>query len=163
MCFGACITARAVYGHFDAALDARSTLHAARHEARQNGGHMSWYMTVLRKYAEFDGRARRREYWGFVLVNLLVLILLAVPDALLGLATPGTGVGLSAIYVLAVAVPWLAVTVRRLHDVGRSGWWVLVGFIPYAGAIVLLVFALLDSQPGNNEYGPNPKAAPVLA
>lgn len=125
---------------------------------------MGWYMTVLRKYAEFDGRARRREYWGFVLVNFLVLLLLAVPDALLGLATPGAGVGLlSAIYVLAVAVPWLAVTVRRLHDVGRSGWWVLIGFIPYVGAIVLLVFALLNSQAGDNEFGPNPKAAPALA
>lgn len=125
---------------------------------------MGWYLTVLRKYAEFDGRARRREYWGFVLVNFFIVLLLAVPDTLLGLATPGTGIGvLTAIYVLAVAIPWLAVTVRRLHDVGRSGWWALIGLVPYLGAIVLLVFALFNSQPGDNEFGPNPKAAPVGA
>ncbi len=123
---------------------------------------MSWYLNVLRKYAEFDGRARRREYWGFSIVNFVVILLLGVPDAILGLATPGGGLGLlTAIYVLAVALPWLAVTVRRLHDLGRSGWWVLIGVVPYLGALVLLVFALLDGHAGANEYGPSPKTTPT--
>jgi len=119
---------------------------------------MNWYLAVLRKYAEFSGRARRREYWLFALFNLLITIALAFVDMAAGLMHE-TGYGLlSGLYSLAVLIPSIAVSVRRLHDTGRSGWWLLIALVPIVGVIVLLVFMLLDSQPGDNGYGPNPKA-----
>lgn len=119
---------------------------------------MNWYREALRKYAVFEGRSRRREYWWFALVNFLVAVALGTLDVALGTYSAESDVGLfSGLYMLAVLVPGIAVTVRRLHDTNRSGWWVLIGFIPLVGAIVLIVFALLDSQPGANRYGPNPK------
>ena len=121
---------------------------------------MSWYLQALKKYAVFSGRSRRMEYWYFVLFNIIVSIVLGAIDALLGTLGSGMGVGLlSGIYGLAILIPSLAVTVRRLHDIDRSGWWILIGLVPLIGAIVLLVFALLDSTPGSNQYGPNPKGA----
>lgn len=119
---------------------------------------MNWYREALRKYAVFEGRSRRREYWWFALVNFLIAMALGGLDMALGTYSVESGVGLfSCLFALAVLVPGIAVTVRRLHDTDRSGWWVLIGFIPLVGAIVLIVFALLDSQPGANRYGPNPK------
>ena len=116
---------------------------------------MNWYLEVLKKYAEFTGRARRTEYWMFFLFNLIIAaVLLGVEMAVFG----GPGV-LYGIYMLAILLPALGVTVRRLHDTGRTGWWVLVWLIPIVGPIVILVFMVLDSQPGDNEYGPNPKTA----
>jgi uncharacterized membrane protein YhaH (DUF805 family) len=116
--------------------------------------HMDVYLGVLRKYVEFSGRAKRREYWTFVLINLVISLILSFIDRSLGFASADTGIGLlSGIYSLAVFLPSLAVMVRRLHDTGRSGWWVLIGLIPFIGWIVLLIFALLDST-GDNEYGP---------
>ena len=122
---------------------------------------MSWYLEALKKYAVFSGRSRRREYWYFVLFNIIVSIVLgAIDGLLLGTLDSGMGVGLlSGIYSLAVLIPTLAVTVRRLHDIDRSGWWILIGLVPLIGVIVLLVFALLDGTPGDNRYGPNPKGA----
>jgi uncharacterized membrane protein YhaH (DUF805 family) len=121
---------------------------------------MNWYLGVLQKYAEFAGRARRKEYWNFVLFNFLITIGLGIVDAILGTGSAGKGVGiLGAIYGLGVLIPSLAVSVRRLHDIGRSGWWLLIGLVPLVGLIVLLVFAVQDSQEGSNAYGPNPKAA----
>ena len=112
------------------------------------------YLAVLRKYVEFSGRATRREYWTFILINLVISLILSFIDRSLGFASADTGVGLlSGIYSLAVFLPSLAVMVRRLHDTGRSGWWVLIGLIPFIGWIVLLIFALLEST-GDNEYGP---------
>ena len=119
---------------------------------------MEWYLAVLRKYAEFSGRARRKEYWMFFLFNFLIGCGLAILELTLGLAGGLYG-PLTLLYSLAVLVPGLAVTVRRLHDTGRSGWWLLIGFVPLLGAIVLLVFMLTDGQPGPNQYGPNPKGA----
>jgi uncharacterized membrane protein YhaH (DUF805 family) len=120
---------------------------------------MNWYVAVLKKYAEFTGRARRREYWLFALFNLLIFVVLVVIDAKGGMMNPmGLGV-LSGLYSLAVFVPSLAVAVRRLHDTDRSGWWLLILLIPLIGAIVFLVFMLLDSQPDENRHGPSPKAA----
>lgn len=120
---------------------------------------MNWYLEVLKKYAVFTGRARRKEYWFFALFNFLAALVLGFIEMSAGL-TYGHGYGpLSMIYLLAVLIPSLAVSVRRLHDIGRSGWWLLIGLVPLIGAIVLLVFAFLDSQPGDNEYGPNPKTA----
>ena len=117
---------------------------------------MSWYLAVLKKYAEFSGRARRTEYWMFFLFSTIASMVLAFVDGVLG-----TGGVLGILYLLAVAVPSLAVSIRRLHDTGRSGWWLLVGLVPIVGGIVLLVFAVQDGNAGDNAYGPNPKAAPV--
>ena len=125
---------------------------------------MNWFMTVLRKYAVFEGRARRREYWFFVLFYILISVVLAVVDRMLGTYDETYGMGaLGALFCLGLLIPSIAVGVRRLHDTGRSGWWLLIGFIPLIGMIVLIVFFVLDSQPGTNAYGPNPKEAPAPA
>ena len=115
---------------------------------------MNWYLQVLKNYAVFSGRAHRTEYWMFFLVNLIVTLALYIIEALVG----GPGV-LGGLYSLAVLIPTLAVSARRLHDTNRSGWWLLIGLIPVIGSIVLLVFMVQDSQPGENQYGLNPKAA----
>jgi uncharacterized membrane protein YhaH (DUF805 family) len=121
---------------------------------------VSWYLEALKKYAEFSGRSRRMEYWYFVLFNLIVFIILELIDALLGTFNVVQGVGLlSGIYGLAVLIPTLAVTVRRLHDIDRTGWWIFINLIPLIGSIVLLVFALTPGTPGSNRFGPDPKQA----
>jgi uncharacterized membrane protein YhaH (DUF805 family) len=121
---------------------------------------VSWYLEALKKYAVFHGRSRRAEYWYFVLFNLIVAIVLAAIDSLLGTFSSAQNIGLlSGIYSLAVLIPTLAVTFRRLHDIDRSGWWILINLVPLIGTIVLLVFALMDGTPGDNRYGPNPKGA----
>ncbi|OOF40408.1 hypothetical protein BKK49_06175 [Rodentibacter rarus] len=118
---------------------------------------MNWYLSVLKNYATFNGRARRKEYWMFALFNTVITIALVIFDELLGLVNYEVGFGiLSGLYSLAVIIPGLAVSIRRLHDVNRSGWWVLIALIPF-GCIVLFIFGCLDSQPGDNQYGPNPK------
>lgn len=120
---------------------------------------MNWYLGVLKKYAEFGGRARRKEYWMFVWFNILIGFVLGVVDYTTGLANAETGVGvLSGLYSLAVLVPGIAVAVRRLHDTSRSGWWLLIGFLPLIGALVLLFFMVQDGTPGANAHGPNPKS-----
>lgn len=119
---------------------------------------MNWYIEVLKKYTEFIGRARRKEYWYFVLFNVIVSFLLIIIDNVIGTFNWDSGYGLlSTVYSLAVLLPALGVSIRRLHDIGRSGWWILIGFIPLIGAIVLIIFFVKDSQPGENHYGPNPK------
>ena len=119
---------------------------------------MNWYLKVLRQYADFNGRARRQEYWMFFLFNVIFGIVAMVLDNILGLANPMVGYGpLYGIYSLAVLIPGLAVAARRLHDVGKSGWMLLIALIPLIGGIWLLVLLLGDSQPGENKYGPNPK------
>lgn len=119
---------------------------------------MRWYLEVLRKYAVFEGRARRKEYWYFFLFNVINSVVLAFVDGLTGSFSAEAGVGiLGGLYSLAMLVPSVSVTVRRLHDTGRSGWWLLIGLIPLIGTIVLLFFMVRDSFPGENQYGPNPK------
>ena len=121
---------------------------------------MNWYLEVLKKYAVFGGRARRREYWSFALFNVLISIVLAIIDYVTGTFRPAGGMGLlGTLYGLAVLIPSIAVSVRRLHDTDRSGWCLLIGLIPIIGAIILLIFVLKDSQPGENQYGSNPKAS----
>lgn len=115
---------------------------------------MDWYLSVLKKYAVFSGRARRKEYWMFFLFNIVISIVLAVIDGKLGSGKMGM---LGMIYSLAVLLPGIGVSIRRLHDTGRSGWWLLLGLIPLLGVVVLLIFMIQDSQSGNNEYGANPK------
>ena len=113
---------------------------------------MNWYLEVLKKYAVFSGRARRKEYWFFVLFNIIIALALTfIVEIEVGL--------LSGLYSLAVLVPSIAVTIRRLHDTDRTGWWFLIAFVPIIGVIVLLVFTVFDSTPGDNQYGPNPKVA----
>jgi uncharacterized membrane protein YhaH (DUF805 family) len=121
---------------------------------------MEWVKEVLRKYATFEGRARRKEFWYFALFCLIAGVGLALIDVTLGTFSPETGFGLlSGIFGLAVLIPNISVTVRRLHDTDRSGWWWWISLIPLIGGIVLVVFMLLDSTPGANRYGPNPKGA----
>jgi uncharacterized membrane protein YhaH (DUF805 family) len=121
---------------------------------------VSYYLEALKKYAVFSGRARRAEFWYFVLFNLIVAIVLALIDTLLGTTTGVSSFGiLSGLYSLAVLIPTLALWVRRLHDIDRTGWWVLINLIPLIGTIVLLVFALTPGTPGSNQYGPDPKQA----
>jgi uncharacterized membrane protein YhaH (DUF805 family) len=113
---------------------------------------MEWYLKVLGNYVGFQGRARRKEYWMFFLFSLIVSIVLAILEGIASIPSV-----LSGLYSLAILLPSLAVTVRRLHDTGRSAWWLLIGLIPLIGAIILLVFACQDSQENENQYGPNPK------
>lgn len=118
---------------------------------------MEWYVKVLKNYVGFAGRARRREYWFFMLFNVLVTLALSVVDAALDTSV------LVGLYSLAVLLPSIAVTVRRLHDTGRSAWWLLIGLVPVVGGIILLVFMLLDGTPGPNQYGQSPKEEVVAA
>ncbi len=119
---------------------------------------MDYYFKVLRNYAVFEGRARRKEYWLFILFNVLALILLNIADNLLGTYDEELKTGLlSAIYSLVVIIPSIAVSVRRLHDTDKSGWWLLLYLIPLFGSLVLLIFFVLDSQVGTNRFGVNPK------
>jgi len=125
---------------------------------------MQWYLKVLKQYADFNGRARRTEFWMFVLFSAIASAILGLVDSLIGTArfiasggyfySPGV---LGLIYGLAVLVPTIAVGVRRLHDADKSGWWVLLGLIPIVGQIILIAFWVLDGTPGPNWYGPDPK------
>jgi uncharacterized membrane protein YhaH (DUF805 family) len=131
---------------------------------------MEWMLMPLRRYADFSGRSRRKEYWMF---NLFIFLVYAVLIALFmtgfdfasinaGSAPQISGSGwiamaLLGIFVLGIIIPTLAVIVRRLHDQDKSGWLILIQFIPYVGAIVLLVFMCLEGTRGENRYGPDPK------
>lgn len=119
---------------------------------------MDWFLLALKKYAVLEGRSRRKEYWFFTLFYCLIGIVAGLLDGIFGLKVGESDFGmLGLLLMLAFLVPSIAVSVRRLHDIGRSGWWVLIGLLPLIGWIVLIVFAVQDSQPGNNQYGPNPK------
>ncbi|MFQ1875362.1 DUF805 domain-containing protein [Aeromonas veronii] len=131
---------------------------------------MNWYISVLKQYAVFSGRARRTEYWMFVLCNVIVMLLLGMVDKLIG----GDKEFISGIYSLAVLLPSLAVAVRRLHDTDRSGWWLLLvlvpiigilvptigTLVPIIGTLVLIYFMVCNGQQGPNRFGDDPKAAP---
>jgi uncharacterized membrane protein YhaH (DUF805 family) len=120
---------------------------------------MSWFLEALKKYAVFTGRSRRKEYWYFVLFVVVISIVLSMIDSFIGAYDRSTGAGLlSSIFSLAVLIPSIAVSVRRLHDIGRTGWWVLISLVPLIGWIVLLVFHVQDSTPVTNRYGPSPKS-----
>ncbi len=119
---------------------------------------MKWYLKVLKQYADFKGRARRKEYWLFLLFNLIFTWIVVFLDNILELSTANFPYGpLSIIYMLGVLIPALAVVVRRLHDTGKSGWMIFIAFIPIIGGIWLLILMLMDSEPGSNQYGENPK------
>ncbi|HUB18058.1 MAG TPA: DUF805 domain-containing protein [Acidobacteriaceae bacterium] len=122
---------------------------------------MEWYLMVWQKYAEFNGRSRRKEYWMFVLFNMVVyLVLYAGGLAMFFAGQRSIGFILMAacvVYALAALIPGLAVSVRRLHDTNKSGWWILIAFVPLVGGIILLVLMAIEGDPSNNLYGPNPK------
>ena len=140
-------------------------------EQEKNDYIMKWFLLALKKYAVFKGRARRKEYWMFTLFYVVFLIALAILDRVLGmtfsfekqcicysLLSILIGYGwLEAIFSLALFVPSWAVSFRRLHDIGKSGWWNLLFFIPVVGWIILIVWCCTDSQAGENKYGSNPK------
>lgn len=109
---------------------------------------MNYYLDAWRNFAVFSGRATRTDFWMFVLFNILALIVLLVLGSLIKPL-----IFLYGLYCLAVIIPNLAITVRRLHDTSRSGWWWFIGFVPVVGGIILLVFMCLPSTPGPNQYG----------
>ena len=123
---------------------------------------MNWYLKVLKQYVDFHGRARRKEYWMFTLFNMIFAIIAAILDNVIGTASPTLGYGIIyGIYALVTIIPGLAVSVRRLHDIGKSGWMILIIFIPLIGAIWLLILMMLDGNSDENKYGTNPKKETV--
>ncbi|QAA23343.1 DUF805 domain-containing protein [Sporolactobacillus terrae] len=114
---------------------------------------MHWYVDVIKNYVGFSGRATRTEFWMFVLVNFFIAIFVELIDKFIlnGLRV------FSTLYNLAVLIPALAVGARRLHDIGKTGWWQLIGIIPVLGWIVLIVYFCTDTQDKENSYGANPK------
>ena len=113
---------------------------------------MEWYIKAVKKYAVFSGRAHRREYWSFVLINFIIMFLLEFFEGVIWDARIIYG-----IYSFFITLPSLAVLVRRLHDTDRSGWWALMLLIPVIGFLVILIFTIQDGSPGVNRYGHIPK------
>lgn len=113
---------------------------------------MNWYLKVLKQYADFNGRARRQEYWMFVVFNIIFSIVAGALDAAFG-----SWGAISGLYGLVVLIPGLAVSVRRLHDIGKSGWMLLVVLIPVIGTIWLIILFATEGTTESNEYGANPK------
>jgi uncharacterized membrane protein YhaH (DUF805 family) len=121
---------------------------------------MNWYLMVLKKYAQFSGRSRRKELWMFELFNVLIyLVLLAMGVAILMSGIEATTIVqcIVGFYVLATLIPHLAVCTRRLHDTGRSAFWWLWILVPYVGVLPLIIIWLVDGVQGPNDYGPDPK------
>ena len=117
---------------------------------------MNYFLDVItKKYAEFNGRATRSEYWYFVLFSIIAYVIAGIVDGFLVGVTGGYPV-LSILLGLGFLIPSIAVAVRRLHDIGKSGWWYLIAFIPLVG-LILIAFFVMDSK-DDNQYGPNPKA-----
>ena len=113
---------------------------------------MEWYLSVVSNYVQFDGRARRKEYWMFALFSAIITVVLAVVDGVIG-----WGPWLCGVYTLAMILPNVAVTIRRLHDTNRSGWWALISGVPAVGGIILLVLMCLEGDLVDNRFGQNPK------
>ncbi len=119
---------------------------------------MNWYLIALKKYAVFSGRSRRKEYFYFYFFYILFIFVLTFIDVMIGTYDEVAEIGLfGGVFVLFMLIPLLAASVRRLHDTDRSGWWLLIALIPLIWPIVILVFTLQDSKPGENQYGSNPK------
>ena len=125
----------------------------------KNYNFITAYKSMFLKYSEFSGRSRRSEYWYAYLANYILIIAFVILSALFSFSEALATVMavLCMLYTFVIIIPALALTVRRLHDTGRSAWWLLIALVPYIGELVLLIFTLLDSQPGTNKYGKNPK------
>lgn len=118
---------------------------------------MRHYINALKKYAVFNGRASRKEYWYFVLFYFLLMILFGIGDVILGTVHVESNTGLlSSLFILAMLIPGMAVAIRRLHDTDRSGWWILINLIPLIGLLVFMYFMVSGSDGGENQYGPSP-------
>ena len=117
---------------------------------------LDYMLMPLRRYAEFGGRSRRKEYWYYTLFLIILSVVAAIIDAVLFGAEDGLGI-VGIVLTLATLVPGIAVSVRRLHDTDRSGWWLLILLIPLIGVIVVIVFTVMDGTPGPNKFGPSPK------
>ena len=120
---------------------------------------MDWMLMPLRRYAEFSGRSRRKEYWMFFLGVFIVSFVLQIVEGIVGLSGMIGGLygPLTTIFLLGILIPNIAVGVRRLHDTDRSGWWLLIALVPLIGGLVLLYFFVSDGTQGTNQYGPDPK------
>lgn len=120
---------------------------------------MKWFIETMKKAFNFSDRSRRKEYWMFMLIAFLITFVLTIVDAVAGLElAPEVGI-LSTLFSLLILIPSLSVTFRRLHDTGKSGWWILIALVPVIGWIVLLIFTVQDSETGSNRFGVNPKLA----
>lgn len=127
---------------------------------------MNWYLLALKKYAVFNGRARRKEYWYTALINLIIIFVLdGIKIAIYGSSREGLNPVniITMIYFISVFIPLIAVTVRRFHDTGRTGWWLLIGFIPIVGYVVFLIFMILKGDPEKNRYGSSPMVGTQLS
>ena len=116
---------------------------------------MEWYLKVLKNYVGFSGRARRKEYWMFVLFNMIVSLVFSILGSIKGIG--GLFTVLSGLYSLGVFLPSIAVGIRRLHDIGKSGWWLLISLVPIIGGIWLIVLLATEGTSGENSYGSDPK------
>lgn len=120
---------------------------------------MEWALMPLRKYSTFTGRSQRKEYWLYILFVLVVVLVLTIIENMLGWVESESDTGaLTTLFMFGILLPSIAVATRRLHDIGRSGWWQLVSLIPLIGPLVLLFWLVKDSDSGENTYGPNPKS-----
>ena len=120
---------------------------------------MNYYFKALKSAFDFSSRARRKEFWMFTFINFLVVIAIVTIEIMAGLYDFDRGYGiLTGIYNLVLFIPALAISVRRLHDTNKSGWFLLVNLIPVIGSIIILVFCCKEGDQGTNKYGPNPKA-----
>ncbi|MCH8485358.1 MAG: DUF805 domain-containing protein [Candidatus Cyclonatronum sp.] len=123
---------------------------------------MEWYIMALKRFSDFQGRSRRKEYWFFQLFNLMIIFAISFMETLSGVDIE-EGLGPFAIlFSLIMFIPGLAVSVRRLHDTNRSGFWLLMAFIPLIGFIVLLYFMFSEGDEGSNSYGPDPKQDQII-
>ncbi len=133
---------------------------------------MKYYIHTLKNYANFSGRARRSEFWYFILFNFIVIFLLGVVNELLDMLSGDQNAAnmsvaspfgfIFLLYFMFVLIPYLAVLVRRLHDVNRSGWYILFWLVPLIGPFIILILLITDSMPGENRYGPNPQSLGIL-
>ena len=122
---------------------------------------LDWMMMPLKRYTDFAGRSRRKEYWFFLLGVFIVAILLSIIEGILGLSGMVGGVygPLTTLFLLGIIIPSIAVQIRRFHDQDKSGWFVLLSFIPFLGGLIVLVFMFLEGTKGPNRFGPDPKDA----
>lgn len=112
---------------------------------------MNYYVYCWQHFLDWQGRARRSEFWYFILFNFIISVIIGVFDLIVG-----TNIFMY-IYSIAVLIPGICVSIRRMHDIGKSGWWYLINLIPFIGNIWFIILACQDSQPGTNQWGPNPK------
>lgn len=118
---------------------------------------MEWATLPLKRYAQFTGRSRRKEYWMYILLIIVATVVAMIVDGIIGMQVAGPYGPLYLIVALGTLIPSIAVAIRRLHDTDRSGWWVLIALVPLVGGIILIVFMATDGTKGPNRFGADPK------